>query len=45
MKRYIRHGIEIALEANLNPATLVVVLCKKPILIWLSMWAPDEEKK
>ena len=44
MKKLIKHGVKIVLESNGSPTALVVILIKKPILILLDQWAPDEEE-
>lgn len=45
MKKWIKHAVKIALEGNLSPSAIIVVIIKKPVLILLDEWSPDEEKK
>lgn len=48
MKRaWLKHGIKVLLDANLNPSTVVIIVIKKPVLILLDKWIPDspDDKK
>ncbi|MCG7854449.1 MAG: hypothetical protein MIO88_01210 [Methanoregulaceae archaeon] len=45
VRKWIKHGVKVVLDGNLNPATIIVILCKKPILILLDELIPDEEEE
>jgi hypothetical protein len=45
VKQWFKHGVKIVLESNGSPTALLIIICKKPILIFLDKIIPDEEKK
>jgi hypothetical protein len=45
MKIFVKKGLKLLLDANFNPATLLVLIIKKPIHIWLDHVIPDDPEQ
>jgi hypothetical protein len=45
IKKYIKHGIRLIIEADANPVTIIIRLSKKQLLNVLDHLLPDEEIK
>jgi len=45
IKKYLKHGIRLVIEADGNPVTIIIRLSKKQLLNVLDHLLPDEEPK
>jgi len=45
LKKYLKHGIRLVIEADANPMTIIIRLSKKQLLNVLDHVLPDEELK
>ena len=44
MKKFLKNSVKIAIEANGSPTAIIIILVKKPILLFLDKMIPDSEE-